>query len=110
MVLAAPVMVLLGLTFVSAAINALYLGRYALRTSRPARRVGSAALAGLSAALTSECLLFGTLVLARGERFLDGAASAAALLAVRAFLLAASCFVSLLIWRQHGDGRGGIQR
>ena len=107
MVLAAPVVVLVGLTFVSAAANAAYLGRYALRAARPARRVGSAALAALSAALASECLLFAALLLMRGERVLDGTTSAAALLAVRTFLLGASGFISLLIWRQHRDASGG---
>jgi hypothetical protein len=81
--LAVPVLVLVGLTFVSAAANSLYLGRDAATATRPARRVGSAALALLTAALASECLLFGVLVLTGGERFLHSTVSAAALVAVR---------------------------
>jgi hypothetical protein len=96
---------LAGLTFLFATANAVYLARYSLHSRRAARRIGSASLAVLSAALTSEALLFGTLTLLRGEDFLDGPVSRAALLTVRAFLLVATAFISLLIWRQSA-GRG----
>ena len=90
------VLVAAGIDFVAAGANCVYLLRWARAATTPARRLGAAALALVNAGLALEAMAF----LWLAEPASAGSASqTAAVVLVRAALLASSVLIGVLLLR-----------
>ena len=90
------VLVAAGIDFVAAGANCAYLLRWAHAATTPARRLGAAALALVNAGLALEALAFLWLAAPASE---GSTSQTAAVVLVRAALLASSALIGVLLLR-----------